>query len=99
MPSSTFSALSIGAVVLDEAGTPVSGLDIPAAFAGTVTPDDDTDLAVASRALYVGTAGDLAITTVGGSTVTLKQVSGWVPVRVARVLATGTTATNIVALW
>jgi len=76
-----------------------TGIDGPATNAVAVTPNDATDLATTSRALYVGTAGNLAVTTVGGSTVTLVGVSGWVPVRVARVLATGTTASDIVALW
>jgi len=76
-----------------------TGIDGPATNAVTVTPNDATDLAVAGRALYVGTTGNLAVVTVGGSTVTLVGVSGWVPVRVSRVLATGTTASDIVALW
>jgi hypothetical protein len=76
-----------------------NGLGSPAAQAATVTPNDAADLPTASRALYVGTAGNLVIVTVGGSTVTLVGASGWMPVRVARVLATGTTAGDIVALW
>ncbi|WP_026782964.1 spike base protein, RCAP_Rcc01079 family [Pleomorphomonas koreensis] len=76
-----------------------NGLGSPAAQAAAVTPSDSTDLANASRALYVGTAGNLTIVTVGGSTVTLIGASGWMPVRVARVLATGTTASDIVAVW
>jgi hypothetical protein len=76
-----------------------NGLSSPAAQAAAVTPSDSTDLANASRALYVGTVGNLAIITVGGSTVTLVGASGWMPVRAARVLATGTTASDIVAVW
>lgn len=76
-----------------------TGIDSPATYAAAVTPNDAADLAVAGRALYVGTAGNLAVVTVGGSAVTLSGVSGWVPVRVARVLATGTTASDIVVLW
>lgn len=76
-----------------------TGIDSPATQAAAVTPNDAADLTVASRALYVGTAGNLAVVTVGGSTVTLVGISGWVPIRVARVLATGTTASDIVVLW
>jgi hypothetical protein len=77
----------------------VRSIDGPISYAAAVTPSDSTDLATASRALYVGTAGNLAIVTVGGSTVTLVGASGWMPVRAARVLAAGTTASDIVAVW
>ena len=51
--------------------------------------------------LYVGGAGNLKVLTVGGDEVTLTAVpvGTFVPVNVLRVFATGTTATNIVALW
>jgi len=74
-------------------------LESPASYAAAVTPNDDTDLPTATRALYVGTAGNLAIVTVGGSIVTLVGAGGWLPVRVSRVLATGTTAGDIIAVW
>ena len=51
--------------------------------------------------LYVGTGGTLKVTTIGGDEVTFTGiVSGtFVPVQVIRVWATGTSASNIVALW
>ncbi len=51
--------------------------------------------------LYVGGAGDLKVKTAGGDEVTLVGVTAgsFVPVQVIRVFSTGTTATNIVALW
>lgn len=73
-------------------------LDSPAAYAAAVTPNSSADLPTASRALWVGTAGDLHITTVSGDSVTLKAVSGWVPVRCARVHQ-DSTAADIVAFW
>ena len=78
-----------------------SGLDSPAANAATVTPNDSTDLTTASRGIYIGGAGDLRVTMVGKATVTLSAVPAGtlLPLRVVRVLATSTTATNIVALW
>ena len=78
-----------------------TGLDSPAGDAASVTPNDGADLATASRALYIGGTGNVAVVTVGGDTVTFANVpsAAILPVRVARVLATGTTATNIVALW
>lgn len=74
-------------------------LSSPAVNAAEVTPDDSVDLPVTTRALWVGSAGDLAIRTAGGDVVTLAGVAGMVPVRVDRVLATGTTAGAVVALW
>ena len=77
-----------------------SGLESPGYNAATITPDDGADLPTASRAIYVGTAGDLAITMVGGGTLTLKNVpAGILPLRVRRVLATGTSAADLVAVW
>lgn len=78
-----------------------AGLSSPAGNAAAVTPNDSADLSVAGRALWVGGTGNVALVTVGGNTVTLANVPAgtMLPVRTARVLATGTTATSIVALW
>jgi hypothetical protein len=77
--------------------TPVS----PARDAAAVTPNDATPLAQVSRALYIGQAGDLAVTMAGGQAVTFQALPGGtlLPVRVEAVLATGTTASAILALW
>ena len=77
-----------------------SGLESPGYNAADVTPDDGVDLPISSRAIYVGTSGDVTVTMVGGATVTLKNVPvGVLPLRVARVHATGTSATDLVAVW
>lgn len=77
-----------------------SGLESPGYNAAAITPDDGADLPVASRAIYVGASGDLTVTMVGGGTVTLKGVpAGILPLRVARVHATGTSAGDMVAVW
>lgn len=72
----------------------------PARAAWPVTPDDEGDLNPWAKALYVGTAGDLSLIPAGGTeAVTLKNHPvGYVAVQARRVLATGTTATDIVAL-
>lgn len=72
----------------------------PARMAATVTPDDGADLSPWAKALYVGTAGDLTVIPAGGMVaVTLKNHPlGYVAVQVRRVLQTGTTADDIVAL-
>lgn len=66
-----------------------------------VTPNDSTDLTTPARALYVGGAGNIALVcTRGGPTVSFVGVAAGtvLPVFTYRVLATGTSATNIVAL-
>jgi len=77
-----------------------SGVDGPASNAAAVTPNDSADLTTATRALWVGVEGDVTVDLIGGqAAVTFKNVQGLLPVRVTRVDATGTTATDIVALW
>ena len=77
--------------------------DVPAENAALVTPDDANDLAVVTRGLLVGTSGALKVTTNGGQTLVIPAscvVAGTLlPLRVKRVWATGTTASNIVAIW
>lgn len=76
------------------------GLDSPAFNAASVTPNDGADLANVARALYIGTAGNLKVTTKGGSEITFANVpAGILPVSVSRVWATGTAASGIIALW
>ena len=76
-------------------------MQAPAGHAPLITPNDTTDLPYITRAIYVGGTGDVKLTTVGGETVTFASVpAGTVlPIRVARVLATGTTATAILGLY
>ncbi len=68
--------------------------------AQAVTPHDSNTIA-ACRALYVGGAGNIAVVTVDGNAVTfVGAVAGsTIPVQVSAVKSTGTTATNIVALY
>lgn len=75
----------------------------PARRLQAVTPSDGTDLTIPAKALYVGGAGDLKIVPVAspdGEAVTLtNHPVGYVAVQTRRVVATGTTATHIVALF
>lgn len=77
-----------------------SGLSSPASDAFAITPDDGTDLTQIPRAIYVGSAGDLAVVMKGGGTVTFTGVpaGALLSIRTARILATGTTADAIVGL-
>jgi len=78
--------------------------------AAAVTPSDTANIPNIAREdgtgnrgclLYVGTAGDVRVTTSGGDTTTFVGIQGgqFLPLSVVRVLATGTTADNIIALW
>jgi len=72
----------------------------PAHNAAVVTPSDNKDLTAASTAIFIGGAGNLRVTMLGGAILTFTGLPvGWHPIRVTRVWGTNTTATNIVAVW
>ena len=76
------------------------GLESPLSSATEITPDDVNDLSHVSRAVFVGGGGDLQVTMQDGQTVTFGALApGWHPIRVRRILATGTTASAIVVCW
>jgi hypothetical protein len=85
----------------DDFGSASTRLDSPASSAVAITPSDTVDLANVTRAIYVGTGGDLTVIMRGGQSVTFTAVPQGVmlSVRASRVLATGTTATNLVGVW
>lgn len=70
----------------------------PATRATPVVPNDGQDLGHICSALYVGTIGDVRLVTFGFETVTFVAASGIIPIRARRVLASGTTASGILAL-
>lgn len=78
--------------------------------AAAVTPSNTVDIPSVSTqdgsgnngcVLYIGGDGDVRVTTAGGDTVTFVGLTAgsFVPVQVLRVWVTGTTATDILALW
>lgn len=73
----------------------------PAIYAFTISPSDSIELAAYPRAIWVGGAGNLALVTTGGSTVTLEGIVAGtlLPIRAKKVLSTGTTATLLVGLY
>jgi hypothetical protein len=77
-----------------------TSLTSPAREADVIVPNDAADLGTVTRAIYVGSAGNLRVQMVSGQTVTFENVlAGAVyPIRAARVMATATTATGLVAL-
>lgn len=66
-----------------------------------ITPNDDADLEFETRGVYIGVSGDLHVTMAGGGEVTFTELAGGIvhPLRVHRVHATGTTATNILGMY
>jgi hypothetical protein len=73
----------------------------PASMLRLVTPDDATDLPDGpTRSLFVGVGGTLTVTDLQGRVTTLRSAPHqYHPIRVSRVLATGTTASEIIALY
>ena len=86
---------------VDNFATHNVSLGAPAVDAFAITPNDGTDLSNVTRYIYVGGAGAIALITVNGETVTFSAVPvGTVlPIRAARVKATGTTATLLIGMY
>ena len=85
----------------DPFDTASDSLIAPARLAFPITPSDSTDLSVTTKAVYVGTGGDIVLRAIGSaSDVTLSNVaSGSVlAIRVKAVRTAGTTAGNLVGL-
>ena len=73
----------------------------PALNCFAITPDDAAELALVTKAIYVGEAGDVVLRSVQGNTdVTFRNVpEGYIlDVRVLAVRATGTTAGSLIGL-
>lgn len=65
----------------------------------SITPSDTATFDV-TRALYIGTTGDVAVKMKNGATITFSSAPvGVLPIRVQQVLSTGTTASGIIALY
>jgi len=75
-----------------------AGLGQPAIYAFNITPNDDADLLLLTRAIRAGGAGDLALKTFGGNIVIIPDLIAGetVIIRATRVYATDTTATGLV---
>lgn len=84
----------------DSFSTVQSSFEGPARSAEAVTPSDSADLTNVSRALWVGTGGDLTVTMQDGTTIALLNVpdGSLLPICVSRVKLSGTSADDIVAL-
>ncbi len=76
-------------------------LTAPAEDAVEILPDDGAPLGFATRALFVGGAGDARVRMIGGAVVTFTNLpaGSLIPLRVVQVFATGTSATGLIGLW
>lgn len=78
---------------------------LPAVIAkggAAVTPHDTNVLGRTSdMGLFVGTGGNVKVTSEDGDTITFSNVPDgtWLPIVAKIVFSTGTTASNILAMW
>lgn len=74
--------------------------DAPGIDAVAITKSDGTVIAE-TRGIYVGGAGDVAVRMISGNSATFVGVPAGtlLPLRVDKVLSTGTTATSMVAVY
>ena len=65
-----------------------------------ITPNDGADLAFHTKGIYVGTGGTITVRNRAGNDILFTGIpdGSILPVRTIRVMATGTTATGLVAL-
>lgn len=65
-----------------------------------ITPNDAVDLTSIAHWLHLSSGGSLRVTTANGQTVTFANLlPGWHALEIARVHATGTTATGLIGGW
>ena len=79
----------------------IASLIAPARGADEITPNDDEVLHQTTRSIYVGEAGDVSVEMADGMTVVFQAVPAgtFLPIRIRRLRATGTTTNAIVGLW
>lgn len=76
----------------------------PGRRAALIVPSDTVDLANATKAIYVGGAGDITVIMAGdgdNGAVQFKAppIGTMLNIQARRVMATGTTATLLIAIW
>ena len=87
--------------IIDPHSNMSEGMTSPYDNAAEVTPSDTVDLEYVTRAVWCATAGNLKVTLLGGTTVTIDHgVHTLLTIQATRIWSTGTVATpKIVALW
>lgn len=84
----------------DRANWQRDGADLPARAPFAIVPDDDDQLPLLPKGIYVGTGGDVCLRGVeSDEDVTYKNLAdgSYIAVRAKFVRATGTTASNLIA--
>lgn len=79
-----------------------SGVSSPMRSAFAITPNDDEDLECVTRALYVGKTGDIAMCLIDDKvavTIAGVKVGTVLPLRIKKIMATGTTSEDLVGLF
>lgn len=76
-----------------------SRLDSPARRFEAVVPSDTSNLPTLPRFLVIGGGGVLSIMDERGVVSSISVAAGVVPLMPMRILATGTTATQVLACW
>lgn len=76
------------------------GVMAPTNVFAAITPNDSADLPTPARSIYVGGTGNVVVKNAAGASVTFTAVPAGtiLPIATARVMATGTTATLLIAL-
>ena len=84
----------------DRFETSATGLTAPAIHGFAITPHDANEVAETTRAVYVGTAGNLSVVLLSGAAIVFSGLAGGtvLPIRVRQIKATGTTAGALVGL-
>lgn len=87
-------------MITDKFSATTDSIIAPATNCFPITPSDVDDLSVATKAIYIGEAGDLAVRSLGGDLVTFANVQAGtiLDVRIRQVRQTGTTAGSLVGL-
>jgi hypothetical protein len=84
----------------DRYASHAAGLESPAARGFAITPSDGASLPETTRAIYVGTAGDLTVVLASGDQLSFLNLPSAtvLPIRAIAVKASGTTATALLGL-
>lgn len=77
------------------------GFNDPAFNGFAITPNDGSDLAADTRAIWVGTGGTLRVILPSGDDITLVNVAdgSLLPIQARRIYDTDTTASDLVGLY
>ena len=85
--------------MVDIYGNHAANLADPAAGAFAITPDDAVPLAQATRAIYVGSGGNLTVEMLWGGVVTFNLLPAGAMLSIRAVKVAATTAASLVGLY